>query len=409
MPPFTEDATPSPPASPTPRRITTQNGTAPPENQDVEMADEGPAPHHNPVTTVPAMPAKVTNQPRPLMLSRSEGSIPNAERSHATNISPLVARLEAAAQQDDPLTPQRGSTRNPLDKYMNAAMPTVHDASPTAILDLVDLRLIAKWETCPGEKLLAQPFDTISQDTSKHALLCRRILTTVVDVTQAKGATVLAPKPSAKAIRTRTTPSTFLIDNLTESQKQTLLSRYVWSSQAVTFRVLPLSPACPDFLFGIRDFTTLSETKVYEVVYNTWHDDTSNAFISSITDSVPNADRSAIEADLRIFIASMYVDLLATKESGEALTPQYNVYANGSVIHDDQIWKRVRAFFAERTYEDLLLGRATTVTLPFDCGLCHGVDHPRGLCRFPEIEGWNGPQHRPTADRADRMRRPNWK
>ena len=53
----------------------------------------------------------------------------------------------------------------------------------------------------------------------------------------------------------------------------------------------------------------------------------------------------------------MYIDRLNTKESGEALTPQYNVYANGSVIHDEEVWKHVRTFFAERTYEDLLLGQ----------------------------------------------------
>ena len=44
---------------------------------------------------------------------------------------------------------------------------------------------------------------------------------------------------------------TFLIYNLTDSQKQTLLSRYVWSSKAITFHVLPLSLACLDFLFRI--------------------------------------------------------------------------------------------------------------------------------------------------------------
>jgi hypothetical protein len=34
----------------------------------------------------------------------------------------------------------------------------------------------------------------------------------------------------------------------------------------------------------------------------------------------------------------MYVDRLDVKGSGDALTPQFNVYANGSVIHDDRTW-----------------------------------------------------------------------
>jgi hypothetical protein len=160
----------------------------------------------------------------------------------------------------------------------------------------------------------------------------------VVEVTQSKDVGVAAPKPSENAVKTHSTPSTFLIYDLTGSQRLTLLRRYVWSSQAITLRVLPLSPACPSFLFGIRDFTTLSENEVHEVIHNVWHDADSNNFITPITDSVPNTDHSTVESNLRIFIASMYVDRLDVKGSGDALTPQFNVYANGSVIHNDRTW-----------------------------------------------------------------------
>jgi len=41
----------------------------------------------------------------------------------------------------------------------------------------------------------------------------------MVDITQSKDAGVAAPKPSEKAIRTGTTPLTFLIYNLTPPPK----------------------------------------------------------------------------------------------------------------------------------------------------------------------------------------------
>jgi hypothetical protein len=111
------------------------------------MTENRPAPCHNLAKNLSMWPATLASQPCPLMLLRSEGSIPTVEHSHMTTISPLVACLEAAAQQTDPLASKRGSTRDPLDKYTNAEMPAVHDASPTAILDCIDLMLISTWET----------------------------------------------------------------------------------------------------------------------------------------------------------------------------------------------------------------------------------------------------------------------
>jgi len=171
MTPFMEDDTPSPPASPTPRRNKAANGPIPRNDQDVVMTDDRSAPRRNPTKGFPLLPTDLASQPRPLMLSRSEGSIPNAEHSNTTNALPLVARLEAAAQQDDTLAPKRGTTCDPLDKYMKATMLTIHDAFLTSVLDHIDLALISKWEKCPGEKLLAQPFDTIAYDASMHTII----------------------------------------------------------------------------------------------------------------------------------------------------------------------------------------------------------------------------------------------
>ena len=283
-------------------------------------------------------------------------------------------------------------------------MPTIHDASPTAVLDCVDLVLVSTWEQHPGEKLLALPFDTIAYNVDTHADIGQRILTAVVEITQSKDAGVAVPKPSKNAIRTRTTPSTFLIHNLTTPQKLTLLRCYVWSSQAISFHILPLSPPCLDFLFGIQHFTTMNEDEVYKVVYKVWHNDKSEKFITLITNSVPGADHSTTETNLCIFIALMYMNHLNIKGTGNTLTPQFNIYTNGSVIHNDQTWAHICAFFAGRSYEDQLLSQASTVVYPFNCSLCQSINHPCRLCPFPEIEGWNGPQRCTAGNRVGKAR-----
>jgi hypothetical protein len=167
MPPFLEDVTPSPSASPTPYRNTTGNESTSWDNQNIVMTENRLAPHRNLLKGHSMQPAILASQPHPLVPSRSEGSIPSAECT--TTVSPLIACLEATAQQGDPLTSKRGSTCNPLDKYTNVEMPTIHDASPTVVLDCIDLALIFKWEQCPGEKLLALPFDTIDYNVETYA------------------------------------------------------------------------------------------------------------------------------------------------------------------------------------------------------------------------------------------------
>ena len=87
----------------------------------------------------------------------------------------------------------------------------------------------------------------------------------------------------------------------------------------------------------------------------------------------------------------MRVKLLPIKESGNIFAPRFNIYANGSLILQEAVWKRLRNYLAGRVYTSLLLDTGTTEVAPYLCGICHSVDHPRGLCPFPNIEGWNGP------------------
>jgi hypothetical protein len=148
-------------------------------------------------------------------------------------------------------------------------------------------------------------------------------------------------------------------------------------------------------LFTLKDLSTMLEQDVYELVYTVWHDDHSADFLATIVDSSPDETRLDAELALRTFIASMYVTRLDVKGRGDVPAPRFNIFANGSIIQDDYTWCRIKTFFANRIYSSLLLGRATPQPAPSTCGLCHSVDHPRGLCPFPNVIGWNGPPIRP--------------
>ncbi|KAF8271711.1 hypothetical protein EI94DRAFT_515900 [Lactarius quietus] len=273
-------------------------------------------------------------------------------------------------------------------------MPAIYDATIYAPLRHMDLDLVDEWEKCPEGKLFAHPFD---EEASKRDVqgIKNKIFAAIIEITQSHRIAVSPPRSSEAALQSGGIPTCFLVYHLTEDEKQLLLKRSVWSSQNITFQVTSFYPPCPDFLFSIKGFATTHVDSVYQVVQSVWHDDATGSFLNSIIEDMPQGERRT-NADQAIsrFINSMWVTLLPIKESGNILAPRFNVYAKGSLIRQEAVWKRLRTYLADRVYASLLLDTGTTKVAPFHCGVCRGVDHPTGLCPFPDIEGWNGPTKR---------------
>jgi hypothetical protein len=83
-----------------------------------------------------------------------------------------------------------------------------------------------------------------------------------------------------------------------------LLHLSVWSSTNITFRIIPIEPACPDFLFTIKDLTT-TEEEVLKAVREAWHDTATNTFLDAMCSQVPHEARHQAEQSLLHFIDSM--------------------------------------------------------------------------------------------------------
>ena len=346
-----------------------------------------PPPAHSPAPT-----EDIFTQPhRPIAVSRSEGNMfvpgPNTGNS---SIRARVAMGETMRMQRN-----AGTSRNPLEKYTKATMPMIHDAIPTALYDNIDPDLLDVWDASPGEKVLISPFDNIANELSKHDAVRDLILSAVTDITKANHFSVSTPIPCGEQI-----PTTFLVYNLSQPQKEALLERYVWASTPITFRATPTDPPCPNFLFSIKGLGTMITKDVHDMVHAIWHDNKTTSFITNLINSAPLTDRRQLTTDLQNFIDSLHVIRLDTKGRGNTLAPHFRVFSEGSIIKVDDIWSQIRTFLADRTYTDYLIGRGIVKVSPYKCTLCHGVDHPRGLCPFPTIKGWNGP----TNNRNERGR-----
>jgi hypothetical protein len=51
---------------------------------------------------------------------------------------------------------------------------------------------------------------------------------------------------------------------------------------AITFHVSPIHPTCPNFLFALRDLSTMNTDDIATLVQHTWQDNTSADFLAGL-------------------------------------------------------------------------------------------------------------------------------
>ena len=282
--------------------------------------------------------------------------------------------------------------RNPIDKYSRATMPPIQDSSPTAIFENIDIGLVKEWELRPGGKLIAVPFDNSVSMLDAHDTIRSKILTAITEILDAQEASVAAPRPPKEGGRRSRTPISFLIYNITKDQIDLLLERGVWSSKTFTFRVAPFATTCPSFFFALKGFGTTALGDIYPIVQSVWGSEDTKDFIDTLLSDIQPAERGQANEDVERIIASMYLVRLDTREAGSTLAPRFNVYADCTNFPYSKLWSKLRTYLLGREYISALESQSKTEQIPFRCTCCHGVDHPRGLCPFPSLNGWNGPR-----------------
>ena len=325
------------------------------------------------------------------------------------DIPPAIRNLLLGNPAEDLPSKPHANRRDPLERYIDADMPKIQLHHPRSLFDHISDNTITKWWNLEGSKLLVAPFDDNIHSHELHHDIKGRILAAIHEITLSNSVSIAAHPISEEAIEKKEIPTTFIIYKLSETHRQILLQRRIWASINIAFQVAPLEPVCPDFLFNIQGLSTLEPGIIMATVKEAWNDETTNNFFQSLVEEAPPASQPALQKALSNFVQSMWVKLLKIMSKGNSLCPEFNVYAKGSFIQDTNLWPRIRRFLANRTYlnEELGLGKATIA--PHFCRLCHGRDHPRGLCPFSLLDGWHDPGKpnalRPKPQRGGRSRR----
>ena len=301
----------------------------------------------------------------------------------------ILACLAAAAK--EPSNEDRRGNSNPLlAKYTEAAMPAIHDIAPMALLEGIDKKQLTSWLQMATGKVLARPFGLEVGYQPNHAEIAKTLIAAVNEITGQNNIAVAAPTRDKKDPEKKKHPITFLIHNLTPNGVNLLLERKVWSSNAISFQVSPMNTEKPNFLFTLMGLLTQEPAHVEELVAEAWKDPVTNAFVANLIKQAPAQEQYQLSLDIDNFFNSTTVTSLEIKTKGGRGDPHYNIYADGKTLKNDEIWTEIRNFLKGRTYASPLCGKGMAKKNFYYCTLCHGRDHPRGLCPFPKTPGWNG-------------------
>ena len=260
---------PSPPPSPSPGRagLASPPILGHPSDQNITITSA----QNTPVQANAAQNATLASQT--LANQAKEGLVlttcsdPQTLTTMTPKVLTLRDRATAAAARGDAQDTQHAPARALIDRYTAGTdMPRVQDAFPAAVIANLDLAMLDDWFSNEGMKLLVIPFEDKARDPDLHLEIGRKILTAVVEITAAPKATIAPPVPISGITKPKQMPNTYLAYHLTKTEYDIMMSRHVWSSEAITFRVLPTNPPCPDFLFTIRGFTTLDENHIFNMV-----------------------------------------------------------------------------------------------------------------------------------------------
>ena len=380
----------SPPVSPTPRSAQDADRGPSSDTPRVHtMLVDGDAPSVLMAPTAPSTPVAPTVLNTPVTLLQDIEAPPRVEDDEP-DTTPISGHLAGSMEYQTGL--QAGNPLlNPIDKFMKGIFPLVHDAHPAAPFINIDKATIAAWDSFPTFKLIAIPFGFESRIHQKHGNIIRGILSAVVDITGSQRFGISAPGPEDRLIKSRSrTPYAFLIHGLSKDNYRSLIKQRIWCSNDITFRIATTKPTPPDLLFSITELSSLDTERVHNMVLTIWSRDASISAIQDIIIAFPRDNLTSIP-DFKSFLATLKVNCLLIKERGGRLNPIYNVYANGRYFQNHSLWSQVRSYLAGLNYGSSLVGSGLVKVALFHCNICHGADHPRGLCPFPKVQGWKGP------------------
>ena len=289
--------------------------------------------------------------------------------------------------------------------------PKTYRGLAAEFMDNLNPGTVRAWCAMPHPKFFVKFYDYDGRDSSsRHPTLVSKLQKFLGIIASHEGtldANIKVSPPCAppaptttKQIMMPTTakqivmPTTFLVYGISEALASAVLTQCVWSVPQVTFEAYPFEPkVIPSIMLCLAGYICPDEDTVVDSVRAAWLQPETSAQLQSIlmANDENFLDKTQALSAIQTMADSVHPELLDLKAQGGGSSPRWNIHVAPPTL-DIIAWTKIQEYVTVLTYPSVLHGTGTCRQL-FFCALCHSFSHPRGLCPFPNIPGWNGPHH----------------
>lgn len=276
--------------------------------------------------------------------------------------------------------------------------PKLHFADPWSLFANIKTSALSSFGRIATAKFICILYDHGCVSSEAAYERSKKITFTLQLCTGVDNSMVIVPAPADPVQRmasglTKRAPFIHVVWNVSEHFRDYCLAHYVFSTPSATLLCLPLGPLIPAWLFGIAGLTVLDLTALRAWLIGIWSRSQLRELLFPIIQRNPTLVGQDPFAYMEHLIASVHLEILPTKVKDIGDAPIVNVYLGPFTRRPDD-FLLVKRFLSSLSYnEDPTVGEGY-VHPGWSCTGCHANDHPRGLCPFPILPGWNGPPPR---------------
>jgi hypothetical protein len=209
------------------------------------------------------------------------------------------------------------------------------------------------------------------------------------DILGHTNAKVTAPIAASIPTNIDYAPYSYLIRNISTEDAAKLTLRQCWATTHIGFLVYTAEAIMPSYLGAIQGFSMTDDddtSALLDLVRRTFRESEISSIISGALEPAPAEAGANPMKRAHDIIDTLAIRVIHIRSQGGSLRPFANLYLKWPV-DNDEAWSQLIAVVANTSYQDSLLGFGSYYA-GWTCTICHGADHPSGLCPLPLLPGW---------------------
>jgi hypothetical protein len=333
----------------------------------------------------PPVDTKPTQRPDTTALSEEDKKVAN------DFLARLKANANAHAREQTPNIPVP-DVPPVVAKYTPkpaGGFPVVYGRNSTHAFDNIDIQQITDWMNLPGTRIFVQPLSHGFYPPAVAQEIVGTLQAAICDIFGCENVKITAPMASSPPSGTDRPPYTYLVRNISPDVAAALIDQQCWATNKIGFLVYTAEAIRPKYLGAVEGFNITDDediTQIHELIAQTLYQSPVSTIIAEISAHEPSL--ASLDRTTRVeqIIQSLGINAIKIRAQGGSLRPIINIYID-CPFESDEDWSRLVTAVASTEFRHSLLGTGTAHR-GWTCTICHGADHPSGLCPFPLTPGW---------------------